>query len=483
MEIEAGKFSPKGWVKGGLIGAGSFGRVCLAINKSDGQLFAVKSMKGQDGFYLEKEYDILKSLDSPYIVRCLGKDYSVEDGEDVCNLLMEYMPGGSVRELIAKFGGKLDESAIKAYTRDILRGLEYLHGQGIVHCDIKGNNVLVGTEGAKIADLGSAKLEEDSGVKVRGTPLWMAPEVANQEEQGPPSDIWSLGCTVVEMATGKLPWSHVSNPFVAMYKIGSTDELPESPRCLSSHGRDFLEKCFRKDPSQRWTATQLLKHPFINEDPWSVADGPKGALSSSSALDLGYPVWDSCSATSIEEKDHHRTKRSPRDRVAMLAAGNGTPDWFKSPPAGDWIVVKSSNSSLPTCSANPESTARLERCDHHTPAWTAESSGSEPFVEEEKKHECETIRVAVIKKAIEIYSHSPETICPAKYSAVQKSESGGIIRCPSVTRGGQSFDLRCGCKQLVFVESVLKKQFFICTDADSNAFSCKYISRDRKSVV
>lgn len=239
-------------MRGAIIGAGASGTVSLAMSRCNGQLFAVKSA-ANSSVALDNEYRILQGLDSPDIVTCLGHCYSVENCVKVHNLFMEYMPGGSVGDLLVKFGGKLDESVIRTYTRGILRGIDYLHRQGIVHCDIKGKNVLVGNNGVKLADFGSAKRlgEEKNGqeaIQLRGTPQWMAPEVVNQVEQGPASDIWSLGCTVLEMATGRPPWSQVSNPLAAMYRIGCTEELPELPSSLSPLIRDFLEKCFRRIP-------------------------------------------------------------------------------------------------------------------------------------------------------------------------------------------------------------------------------------------
>jgi len=260
------------WARGALIGTGAFGTVSLAMNKSDGGLFAVKSTVSSIS-PSQNEYEILRSLDSPFIIRCLGRDHTVENGVSVDNLFMEYMPGGSIVDLLNKFGPQLDESVIRAYTRDILFGINYLHRQGIVHCDIKGKNVLVGANGVKLADFGSAKkivdegenLDMDEKNKVRGTPLWMAPEVLNCVEQGPASDIWSVGCTVVEMASGRPPFRNSSNPLVAMYRIACTETLPEIPLSLSPQGRDFLDKCFRRDRSQRWTSAQLLDHPFLGQ--------------------------------------------------------------------------------------------------------------------------------------------------------------------------------------------------------------------------
>lgn len=372
------------WLRGSTIGAGAFGTVSLAINNSNAELFAVKSMAAGSVSCLEHEFDILNSLDSPYTVRCLGMEYSNENGVEMCNLMMEYMPGGSLGDLLSKFGGQLDESVIRRYTSGILHGLDYLHRQGIVHCDIKGKNVLVGSAGVvKLGDFGSARRKEEKGQisVLRGTPLWMAPEVVNQVEQGPPSDIWSLGCTVVEMATGRPPWTNASNPLAALYRIGCTDELPELPARLSPQGQDFLDKCFRRDPKQRWTAAQLLEHPFLSQIDSCSETVAKGApLSPTSTLDFGSPDWDSASSSSVpilslpfarpcakaeaeEEKESvKRPSFSAKNRLAALAASGERPDWCASPSSEQWIVVRSNSSLSKTrnSSAEMECNYRLE---------------------------------------------------------------------------------------------------------------------------
>ncbi|KAF2314176.1 hypothetical protein GH714_023885 [Hevea brasiliensis] len=118
---------------------------------------------------------------------------------------------------------------IRLYTRDILQGLEYLHTNGLAHCDIKSKNVLVSKEGAKIADFGCAKFVEKVGgamSEFSGTPAFMAPEVARGEEQGFPADLWALGCTIIEMATGNIPWTeHQNDPVSALYQIGFSSEI------------------------------------------------------------------------------------------------------------------------------------------------------------------------------------------------------------------------------------------------------------------
>jgi serine/threonine protein kinase len=313
------------------------------MSSSNGQLFAIKSAAGFS-VALENEYQILRCLDSPYIVRCLGRAYNFENGAGVHNLFLEYMPGGSLVDLLGKFGGKLHESVIRAYTRGILRGIDYLHRQGIVHCDIKGKNVLVDANGVKLADFGSAKRfgDEEKGqeaLQLRGTPQWMAPEVVNQVEQGAASDIWSFACTVLEMATGRPPWNHVASPLAAMYRIGCTEELPELPAWLSPQIRDFLEKCFRRDPKKRWTSAELLNHAFLNEDcsAMEAEEAIRGSGSPTSHLDFRNQVWDSyssqttpilslsvpsptgeCNAEVIRSVEQC-ARPSPRDRVMVLA--------------------------------------------------------------------------------------------------------------------------------------------------------------------
>lgn len=129
---------------------------------------------------------------------------------------MEYMAGDSLSDVEEKFGGALEEKVIKLYTRELLLGIKYLHENGFVHCDLKSKNVLLGSSGdIKLTDFGGAKrLEEFMGnrglaarsrLSMGGTPLWMAPEVLRNEGLDFASDIWSLGCTVIEMATGRPP--------------------------------------------------------------------------------------------------------------------------------------------------------------------------------------------------------------------------------------------------------------------------------------
>ncbi|XP_015901114.3 mitogen-activated protein kinase kinase kinase 18 [Ziziphus jujuba] len=271
---------PGEWVRGKLVGSGSFGTIHMALAKSTGRLFVVKSAQSGIGVQaLENEADILESLNSPHIVHCIGKEFSIDkNGEQQnYNVFLEYMAGGNLLDVVHIFGGSLDEQVIRLYTKEILLGLKYLHDNGIVHCDLKCKNVLLSSSGnVKLADFGSAKRMTkkttddegfvDSWQNIVGTPLWMAPEVLRKKELDLASDIWSLGCTVIEMATGNPPWDVeiTSNPMAAILKIACGNDKPQFPTKFSQVGLDFLAKCLERDPRKRWKAEELLNHPFVS---------------------------------------------------------------------------------------------------------------------------------------------------------------------------------------------------------------------------
>ncbi|BFI32687.1 mitogen-activated protein kinase kinase kinase 17/18 [Marchantia polymorpha subsp. ruderalis] len=374
------------WIRGDLIGAGAFGKVNLALNRENGELFAVKSIECNERntsemLAMKNEVQILSSLDSPFVVKCLGSSFSLEGGKSMHNVFVEYMSGGSLADLMKKFGGHFDEPLIRNYTRSILEGIQYLHAQEIVHCDIKGKNVLVGSSGVKLADFGAAKRMGagsvvDSQLTMKGTPLWMAPEVVALAEQGPASDIWSLGCTVLEMATGKAPWIHIANgaanPFVALYHIHRSEQVPELPSCLSEQAHDFLRKCFQRDPRVRSTAEQLLKHPFITdsvpvlEEPQAPQPSPTSTLDFPSHHDVtGYtssivnsvPILRSplfAKRASAAPLANFQSEEEPKQSTSSSSGA----DWWcnspLSPMPGQWIVVRSPKATSPTSCDAPK---------------------------------------------------------------------------------------------------------------------------------
>ncbi|KAK3129970.1 hypothetical protein QOZ80_6BG0487250 [Eleusine coracana subsp. coracana] len=266
---------PIRWRKGELIGCGAFGQVYLGMNLDSGELLAVKQVligtsnatreKAQAHIKeLEEEVKLLKNLSHPNIVRYLG---TVRE-EDTLNILLEFVPGGSIQSLLGKLGS-FPEPVIRKYTKQILQGLEYLHNNAIIHRDIKGANILVDNKGCiKLADFGAskqvAKLATVTAAKtMKGTPYWMAPEVIVGSGHSFSADIWSVGCTVIEMATGKPPWSQQYQEVALLFHVGTTKSHPPIPEHLSPEAKDFLLKCLQKEPELRSTASDLLQHPFV----------------------------------------------------------------------------------------------------------------------------------------------------------------------------------------------------------------------------
>ncbi|XP_062932038.1 mitogen-activated protein kinase kinase kinase 19 isoform X5 [Cynocephalus volans] len=244
---------------------------------SQGQLIAVKqvALDTSDKLANEKEYqklqeevDLLKALKHVNIVAYLGTCLE----EDIVSIFMEFVPGGSISSIINRFG-PLPEMVFCKYTKQILQGVAYLHENCVVHRDIKGNNVMLMPTGIiKLIDFGCAKRLAWAGLNgthsdmlksMHGTPYWMAPEVINESGYGRKSDIWSIGCTVFEMATGKPPLASMDR-MAAMFYIGAHRGLmPPLPDHFSENAADFVRMCLTRDQHERPSALQLLKHSFL----------------------------------------------------------------------------------------------------------------------------------------------------------------------------------------------------------------------------
>ncbi|KAI3510037.1 hypothetical protein L1887_25563 [Cichorium endivia] len=330
------------WIKGAIIGRGSSATVSLATTVT-GHIFAVKSAELSSSRFLQKEQQFLSTLRSPHVIEYIGFDVDYDDSIPMYNLFMEYAPGGTISDVIKKQGGCLDEGLIRSYTRQILLGLDYLHSNNLVHCDIKCQNLLVANDGVKIGDLGCAKSAENGGVAssvFSGTPVFMAPEVARGEEQGFAADVWALGCAVIEMATGSNPWPELNNPVSALYRIGYSGDIPFFPMWLSVEAKDFLNKCLRTNAQERWTVKELLQHPFVDSKSGSkkIENFPKN--SPNSILDQGF--WDCFEApepSPLPARFLNLTGESPVNRISHLveATPSRLPIWVDEE---EWITVR-----------------------------------------------------------------------------------------------------------------------------------------------
>ncbi|XP_075486514.1 mitogen-activated protein kinase kinase kinase 18-like [Primulina tabacum] len=334
------------WTRGPAIGRGSSASVYLATT-AGGEIFAVKSAGFSSSFLLQKEHLLVSQLCSPYIVKCLGFDATLENNERVYNLHLEYVPGGTLSELIVKQGGSLGEGLIRFYAHQMLLGLDYLHLNGFVHCDIKGQNILIGESGLKIADFGCAKrVESDTCSKqmFAGTPAYMAPEAARGEEQSFAADIWAFGCAVIEMATGSYPWPEMKDPASVLYRIASSGDVPVFPSWFSDEGKDFLSKCLIRDSRKRWTARELLKHAFFDDVMETCGEIRESTRKSPTSV-MAQSFWDeleesgsSQAATGVNAS----SSDSPADRIRDLITENfplniNSPDWGEDDV---WVTVR-----------------------------------------------------------------------------------------------------------------------------------------------
>ena len=277
------------WMRGQLIGKGTFGRVYLGMNLNTGELIAVKQVEtspkavGQEKEKMKEmvksldiEIDTMQHLDHPNIVMYLGserKDYSI-------SIFLEYIPGGSIGSCLRKHG-KFEEKIVSSLTRQILLGLAYLHHEGILHRDLKADNILLDLDGTcKISDFGISKKTDniygnDITNSMQGSVFWMAPEVIRSQGKGYSAkvDIWSLGCVVLEMFAGRRPWAK-EEAIGAIYKLGSLNEPPPIPdevknsdSTLVLAAMSFMYDCFTIDPADRPIADTLLRSPFCFRDP------------------------------------------------------------------------------------------------------------------------------------------------------------------------------------------------------------------------
>lgn len=294
----------RSWKQGESLGRGAYGEVFkamvagrfMAVKKIPLDLSLQEKAAEKEISVLLLEINTLKRLKHPRIVRYMGCIRQDSDHDPALLIFLEFMPSGSIKAMLTKFGS-YGEGLVRKYTRQILEGLEFLHQNQIVHRDVKGANILIDPQGdAKLADFGACgqlKALQDTvtgGMKsIQGSVFWMAPEVMKYKA-GRRSDIWSLGCTVIEMITAEAPWPNLRQEKLSvtemLKRIVEGPDPPPMPDNIPSACRSFLTHSLARDHTKRPYADKLLKHRFIVEDAARV-----GSAKSTSSAPQKSEAW------------------------------------------------------------------------------------------------------------------------------------------------------------------------------------------------
>lgn len=250
---------------GQVLGKGGYGSVFMAKDIRSGDIVAIKRFHNSGALVDKKaikEQNIWKGLHHPNVVEFKG---SFVGDNGTLNLVVEYVDGLSLAEHLSQYSA-FPETLVAEIARQVLSGLQYLHLNGVTHRDLKPANILVDSSASvKICDFGVSRSENVQTINpgqqhMVGTPWYIAPEMVEYRPYTTSVDIWSLGCTVLELATGRRPYHELSAMQVLFRMV--EDRRPPIPAHLSAEAQDFLKACWIWDPQERPSAADLLRHPF-----------------------------------------------------------------------------------------------------------------------------------------------------------------------------------------------------------------------------
>lgn len=255
-----------------VLGEGHFGRVLLAKDRRTREKFAVKVIKRnqsevRNAILIQRELEILRLVNHKNIVRL----YDLFDTTDKLYLVLEYMPGGHLFQVLSNKRLTYNEERASVILRDVIQGLAYLHERGIVHRDVKPENVLTTSTTwpftTKLADFGLSNfLAPTAGVlesKV-GTPYFVAREIVTTESYNALADMWSVGVLMYQMLSSRLPFEGNQTKSVLYAILDGRYSFP-SPEfdSISDEAKDLISKLICVDTGKRLSATEALRHPWI----------------------------------------------------------------------------------------------------------------------------------------------------------------------------------------------------------------------------
>ncbi|KAL7708506.1 Protein kinase [Lotmaria passim] len=312
------------------VGRGTFGDVYRAEDLDTGNIIAVKEIVVPHDFTkdvekqlaaLESEIRVMRRLHHPHVVTYLGAN---REGNSL-RIFMEYVGGGTVGSMLQREGA-LSEETTRNYTAQLLEGLEYLHASHILHRDLKGDNLFLTEQNElKLGDFGQSKELADTLItqSVQGTPSFMSPEMIACSGYSFEADVWSVGCCVIQMLTGKPPFSNLDNQMAVMFAIISSKIDDQIPQNVSEGAKDFIRMCTKTNIKDRWTATQLRQHP------WLLEAGKKATSAAATAAAAAAAA--AATVASAADKATTSTRKDSTKR-AKGAAERGSPAPTGKPP-------------------------------------------------------------------------------------------------------------------------------------------------------